>query len=138
MLLGRSAQATPVSGVRPPLGDASLEPLGAWAQAPAMTELTQQLNAFERRLRSLERELEQLQGAAAVGAAEPVSAGREWVYFATTATPRRPDPRRLWSNLVADEVREHGLNIRRRRGSRASSTCRRSSARARSRGPAAS
>jgi len=133
MLLGRSAQATPVSGVRPPLGDASLEPLGAWAQAPAMTELTQQLNAFERRLRSLERELEQLQGAAAVGAAEPVSAGREWVYFATTATPRR-----LWSNLVADEVREHGLNIRRRRGSRASSTCRRSSARARSRGPAAS
>ena len=103
-----------------------------------MTELTQQLNAFERRLRSLERELKQLQGAAAVGAAEPVSAGREWVYFATTATPRRPDPRGLWSNLVADEVREHGLNIRRRRGSRASSTCRRSSARARSRGPAAS
>src|SRR5829696_419178 len=73
MLLPRSAMTPPLSGGRRPPADGTLAALPAPSHGRAMTATAERLNGFERRLRSLERELADLRRAAAQEAAAPVA-----------------------------------------------------------------
>src|SRR5215203_1770701 len=73
MLLPRSAMTPPFGGGRRPPADRTLAALPTRSHGRAMTATAERLNGFERRLRSLERELADLRRAAAQEAAAPVA-----------------------------------------------------------------